>query len=75
MHTFWVPAPPKMFYKFYRINGSETDCGTAHILAGHPTDEQLLLLNISSNNNLPSVLFKWKEFLFKKAQINGCQTS
>ena len=66
-------APPKMFYKFYRIIGAETDCGIAQILAGHPTDEQLRLLNILSNNHLPSL--EWKELLLKKAQINGCQSS
>ena len=44
-------------------------------LAGHPTDEQLRLLNILSNNHLPSLLFEWKELLLKKAQINGCQSS
>ena len=39
------------------FNGAETNCGIAHIL-GILADEQLRLLDISSNNNMPSVLFE-----------------
>ena len=51
------------------FNGAENDCEIAHILgptppggggSRHPTDEQLRLLDISSSNNLPSVLVESK---------------
>ena len=50
------------------FNGAENNCEIAHILAPppgggssrHPTDEQLRLLDISSSNNLPSVLVESK---------------
>lgn len=46
------------------FNGAENNCEIAHMLAlpprGGPTDEQLRLLDISSSNNLPSVLVELK---------------
>ena len=50
------------------FNGAENNCEIAHMLgpppggggSRHPTDEQLRLLDISSSNNLPSVLVELK---------------
>ena len=44
------------------FNGAETNCGIAQSFR-HPTDEQLRFLDISSNNNLPSVLFELLSYL------------
>ena len=52
------------------FNGAENNCEIAHIFgpppppgetgSRHPADEQLRLLDISSGNNLPSVLVELK---------------
>ena len=47
--TLWV-APPKMFHNWYRIFWSRNQLWNCTHFK-HPTDEQLRLLDISSNNN------------------------
>ena len=72
MLTLWV-ASPKIFYNWYGFNRAQTICGIAHIL-GILLTNSYDFLDISSDNNLPSVFFEsfycWFSVKVKFCRLN-----